>query len=515
MTRLPPLLDQGRRKGLALVAALTLLQGLAAGAAALATRTLFQALHLGQPLPVDMLAALTASGMAIAAARIAARTLGERIGQGYAHQIRTRLFAAAAAMPARAVARRRNGYMSLRFVGDMTAFRNWVGLGLPRLMAALILVPAALAVMWLLHPAFLWVAAPATAGVLVAGLIGGLRLVPLTRRLRTRRARIAADMAERMPLAPHLDRLGRRKTEIAQLARRTDAMIEAALRHRLLAEGLKALPDVAAGAAAAGLMLVGHRLQVPPGTVAGGLAAMGLLALPLRELGGIWNHHAAFRAAAAKAEATLSRGRRDLYAADRSLPAGPVGVVFDGLRLPSGAVLDATIPAATQTDLPLAEIDAEAIGDLLLGLDHPRQGRVLLSGVDLRHLSRGSLRRGVLRIGPMPEILQGSLRRALSLGCGDRPDDERLGKLARTEGLEPLILRLGGLSGTVLEGGRNLTQGERTAISLVRMRLLRPRLVIADPNLDPVTLARAASLLARRHGTLIRPIGEKHRSRAA
>ncbi|WP_265502480.1 P-loop NTPase family protein [Paracoccus beibuensis] len=44
---------------------------------------------------------------------------------------RSRLFATAAAMPASAAARRRAGYVSLRFVGDMMAFRNWMGWACP------------------------------------------------------------------------------------------------------------------------------------------------------------------------------------------------------------------------------------------------------------------------------------------------------------------------------------------------------------------------------------------------
>ncbi len=106
-------------------------------------------------------------------------------------------------------------------------------------------MPVTLAVLWLMEPAFLWIAAPTAAVVLATGLAGGRRLVPLTRRLRARRARIAADMAERMPFAPQLDRLGRRRTEIAQLDRRTNAMIGAALRHRLLPRRLRRCPTSA------------------------------------------------------------------------------------------------------------------------------------------------------------------------------------------------------------------------------------------------------------------------------
>ncbi|NCO86334.1 MAG: ABC transporter ATP-binding protein [Rhodobacterales bacterium] len=502
---LPPLLDRGRGRGLALVAALTLVQGGAAGAAAFATRGLFEAMHGRVALPVGALAILAGAGALIAVTRVAARYLGERIGQDYARQIRAALFDHAARMPARAVAERRAGYMSLRFVGDMTAFRNWLGLGLPRLVAGALLIPATLAVLWLLDPVFAWAVLPVFALTLLGISLGGLRLVPLQRQLRMRRARIAAEMAERMPMAPHLDRLGRRGTELAQLDKRTDAMVKAALRHRLAAETLKALPDLAAGVAAALVILAGHRAGLSAGSIAAALAALGLLLSPLRDLGGVWNHRAAFRAASAKAEAALSRAQRNLYRAGKSLPKGAVDVVFENVALPSGATLSCHAARGATTDLVVGERDSEAVIDMLLGLDTPTAGRILLSGVDLHDLSRGSLRRGVLRIGASPEILQGSLRRVLLMGCTERPEDAVLEKMARDHGLGPVLGRLGGLGGTVREGGRNLSRSERIAISLVRLHLLRPRLILLDPDCDAGVRSSVANQLKHRAATVITP----------
>lgn len=504
MSLLPPLLDRRRGRGLAMVAALTLVQGVAAGAAAFATRHLFEAMHGGAALPVADLAALAGAGALIAATRVASRQMGERIGQDYARQIRTALFDHAARMPARAVAARRAGYMSLRFVGDMTAFRNWLGLGLPRLIAATVLIPAMLAVLWLLDPVFALVVVPIFALCLALIAWGGLRLVPLQRRLRARRARIAAEMAERMPMAPHLDRLGRRGKELGLLDKRTDAMVRAALQHRLGAESLKALPDLAAGIAAALVILAGYRAGLGTGNIAAALAALGLLLAPLRDLGGVWNHRAAFRAARIKAEAALSRSQRDVYRGGKSLPKGAVEVVFRDVALPSGSRLSFRAESGAVTELGISELDAGSAIDMLLGLDAPLTGTILLSGIDLRDLSRGTLRRDVQRAGTMPEILQGSLRRALMMGCDVRPDDDALTRLAQDAGLGPLLDRLGGLNGTVLEGGKNLAQAERLAISLIHIKLSRPRLVLLGPDVDHDQARQLLAALSGKRRTLIR-----------
>lgn len=500
---LPSLIDRKRGRGLAAVAGLMLLQGAAAGAAAFATRALFDAMHDGGDLPTVGLAILIAAGAMIAATRIAARAVGERIGQDYAHQVRAALFEHAARMPARAVAERRAGYTALRFVGDMTAFRNWIGLSVPRLIAGAILIPTMLVILFLLNPVFAVVVLPVFVVTLGGSFLGGLRLVDLHRRLRRYRARIAADMAERMPLAPQLDRLGRRGKELALLEKRTDAMIRAALRHRVTAEMLRSLPDLAGGLAAALMILAGHRQGLSPASLAAALATLGLLLAPLRDLGGVWNHHAAYRAAALKVELALSRQTRDLYRAGHGLGKGPVDVTFEDVALPTGERLDLRIKGGAQVCLPVGELDGYAITDILLGLDSPSSGRVLLSGVDVRNLSRGSLRRGVLRVGSDPEILHGSLRRVLVMGSTDRTDDAALEAIAHSVGLGPLMDRLGGLGGTVREGGTNLTRTERVSICVARLYLVRPRLILLDQDCDEMSRGRIAQYLQTRSATVI------------
>jgi ABC-type transport system involved in cytochrome bd biosynthesis fused ATPase/permease subunit len=144
-------------------------------------------MHAGGALPPAALAVLVAAGAVIAATRIAAQQLGERIGEDHARAIWCALFEHAAAIPAGAAAKRRAGYMSLHFVGDMTAFRNWLALGVPRLIGACVLVPAMLAVLRRLDPVLAVALYPVLAMTLLLIAWGGLRLVPLPGRLRARR----------------------------------------------------------------------------------------------------------------------------------------------------------------------------------------------------------------------------------------------------------------------------------------------------------------------------------------
>lgn len=503
----PHLMENGRQRGLAVVSLLTLVQGAAAGAAAFATRGLFDAVHTGAALPLSLLVALVASGFVIAGARVLSCLTGERLGQDYALAVRLTLLEQASAMPASAVAKRRSGYMSLRFVGDMTAFRNWLGKGLPRLIAALIMIPASCAVLWWLEPRFALVVAPLFAVTLALLAVAGPRLEPLHQRLRTQRAQIAADMAERMPLAPELDRMGRRPTEMRRLRKQTKRMIRAALHRLLWAETLKALPDIVAGFAVCAVIITGAQTGAGAGTIAGALAAIGLVLAPLRDLASVWNFRAAYLTARKKAAAVLARDPRGVGQGDCRLPKGPVRLAAHDFPVASGEALSFDIPAGRSQTLTCDPSDADTLFSALCGLEKVLPGQITLSGICLSSLSRGSLRRGVQRVTSRPVILKGSLRRNLALGLSDRPADDTLEQAARRAGLGGLMARGAGLESTLHEGGRGLSAAERSALALARILLGKPKLVLLGDciwHLDDDARATLAAHIERTKATVLR-----------
>jgi ABC-type transport system involved in cytochrome bd biosynthesis fused ATPase/permease subunit len=119
-------------------------------------------------------------------------------------------------------------------------------------------------------------------------------------------------------------------------------------------------------------------------------------------------------------------------------------------------------------------------------------------------------------VSSSPELLQGSLRRALLMGCDTRPEDATLEHLARDVGLGPLLDRLGGLDGTVLEGGKNLTHTERLALGIVRIKLLPPKLLLLGLEVDDGLRMRLRGHLPKRGATILRLGGaERYTSSAA
>lgn len=482
MNSVPGLLDSGRKRQLAVVFALVCAEGFAAGAAALATRGLFNSLYSNAALPTGLMVLLAVSGLVIALCRVFARTTGERMGQVYGLEIRKALFSQATFMSVSDVSSRRAGYMSLRFVGDLTAFRNWLGLGLPRLMAAGVLIPVALFVLGWMYLPFLWIVAPLYIGALLVIGIGGVRLPEYQRRVRSRRAAIAADMAERMPIAPDLGHLGRRSSELRRIVRRTERMVLASVNRVHYSEWLKSVPDVISGVAALGVIWIGNSHDVNTGTIAGGLSALVIALKPMRDLAGVWNHWSAFKTAHLKLVDVMRRPTRRAGPGGKRLREGqPLSVRCKELNLNPLSNLSNLIRPGSRVLIKGGNGTGKSrLLRALSGLEKPESGNIRLDGKDIQQLSQGSLRRSVWRISDDVTILGATFRKNLTMGLDARPTDSEIEDVLTDVGFSRKLAVKGGLDGRVAEGGRDLSAGERVKIVLARAMLAQPGLVLID-----------------------------------
>ena len=128
---------------------------------------------------------------------------------------------------------------------------------------------------------------------------------------------------------------------------------------------------------------------------------------------------------------------------------------------------------------------------LLCRLYEPQQGRILLDGVDIRDLSISTLRE---RLGVVLQdtfLFSGSVADNLMLDR-KRPRAE-LERLTQELGLTPLMERLPqGLDTPLRERGGNLSSGERQLLSVARVALRDPAVLVMDEAtafMDPSTEA--------------------------
>ncbi len=480
MSRRPEILDGERQRAVAMLVALSFGQAGAMVATAFATRDVFIHLRSGNEAPpLAALVVLAAGGLALAVCRALEGRVGEKAGQSYAAAIRRTLFQHISRMPLSAIARRRSGALALRYVGDLAAFKGWIARGIARLISSAVTIPAALLVLFLLEPwLFLAALGPLAAVLIGIGLLGG-PLGAAHADLRSRRARLAAAMAERLPQGIQLRRSGRMRTELKALKGWSDEVAVAGVRRETLAATVRALPDAAAGVAAAlclgTCMWLG--LGVPDAVAA--LTALAMIIWPLRQLADVSDRRRAFLVASAKLDRMLEAPRIETTRKAELVKSAPA-ILLESAQMPNGSLLDLRLengelrrlsgpPGSGKTVLLRA----------LAGFETPFPAKTF----SLFGCSPGASSAGrVLYLGSRAAGLAGSLRREVTLGLGRTPDDAEIETALETAGLSALLERIGGLKGKVLEGRRNLTATEQSRVLLVRGLLARPDIALIDAD---------------------------------
>lgn len=526
-----PLLLYGKRRWLwmRLIA-----NGIGQTGAAIATVLLMRLtfdhlVHASRPLTPTLLgwigAGFGGATLVMAGLRVCERLDAERLGQDYVHAVRLRLFDRLRTLSPRVLQQRSHGGILLRFVGDLSALRQWVSRGLPRLIVAGCTTCGALGTLVWMNG---WLAFTALVGLL-PGLWLSLRLgASLRSRIlatRRQRARLANNIHEKLLHLAVVQVYGQFARERRRLARQSRRLQAAILAQTRISAVLRMLPQESTALASAAVLLAGayevmaHRTT--PGIVVAAMILVRLLRPALRDLGRVHEFWRGAQVARTKITAFLQLAtdvHEKRHAPD--IQPGPGRLEYLDVTLAPGLQ---GVTAVAEAGTVVALVGANGTGKstllaLTARLFDPQSGTIRLDGQKLSRYNLASVRRAVGMVSADLPLLRGSVARNLRYRWPDAPP-EAMAQVYNLCQLEALMAELPqGERTRLTEGGGNLSLGQRQRLALARALLGNPAVLLldeAEANLDAQASAVLDRILATYTGTILMVTHQPHRLAAA
>lgn len=473
------LVANGAAQAAALVVSARLIQQAVDGYVVAGTTPTWSLLQLALAL---LLVSLTA-----AALRMLERVDAERLGQDYADKLRRRMYRQLLRMNPRAIGRRRQGDVLLRFVGDLGALRRWLSLGLARLTVSGVLIGLTFAALAMINLALAGIVVAVLGAGLLLTLLLGPALESAIRHARRRRSRMAAHVAETAGAVLTVQAGGQSRRERRRLHKQSRAVRAAEVQRAWLLGALRGIADASVRLATL-LALIAGAWEVmagraTAGTVVAAMSVVAFLAPPVRELSRVYDFWQSARVSREKIGAFLNAGPV-IAGPRRKLNLPPGGGRLELRRVAVDGALQKLSRCAEVGQLICIDGPNGAGKSTLLALAarllDPDSGRVLLDGCPLRRVPLAELRREVGLLSPDLPLLKGTVESNVRYRWPDAPAAE-VDRVCAQCGVDRAVRELPGQrSATVTEGGRNLSVGQRQSIALARAVLGTPRLLLLD-----------------------------------
>jgi len=445
--------------------------------------------------------------------RLVEQVDAERLGQDYVHRVRMALYDQMSKLAPRSLSRRRSGGVMLRFVGDLSALRRWVSLGLARIVVALIVSGLALGFLAYLEARL----AAGSLLILCLGLAGNLLLGPRMHRTiresRRLRGRLAGNINEKIQAFNVLLAFNQIRRERNKFQRQSLQLREAMIDRRRAAGFMRAITE-GSSAASMGLVLSFGALEVfrgmtSAGNVVAAMAVVGFLSNAFRDLGRVHEYRQSARVSEQKIlEFLRCRTMRGRSARLPDLVVTEGQLCFEGIGL-EGCLTDITATAPGGARIAITGPNGAGKSTLLqiaARLIDPTSGRVLVDGQDLLKCNLASVRSAIGIVSPDFPLLRGSIRYNL-LYRFPRAEEAEIRRVRELCNLDELMETLpGGERYRLEEAGQNLSLGQRHRLALARAILGNPALLIVDEidaNLDPQSGEALDRVLNEFPGTIL------------
>jgi len=329
----------------------------------------------------------------------------------------------------------------------------------------------------------------------------GKRSRPAFLALRDRVADTMTSLQEGLTGVRVVQSFAQEQEQYAAYRARSREQVSAWRRISLVNIGFFPMIAFAQALALAAVLVVGGYLErhgrVSVGTVVA--FALYLISLfdPVARLGDWYSEFQSGRAALAKISSLLAEPATVIGGAS-SLP-GTGELRAEAVTFAYGdsapAVVDVSLTVTPGEHLALVGATGagkSTLAKLLVRAYDPQQGAVSLGGTDLRDATLDALRSRIVFVPQEGHLFSGSIADNVRLGRPDATDDEvrealqSIGALTRVEALPD------GLATDVRSRGVRLSSGERQLVSIARVALVDPTVIVLDEatsSLDPQTEA--------------------------
>jgi ATP-binding cassette subfamily B protein len=441
---------------------------------------------------VLLVGAIVAVGTAKAALMIGRRLISGRQALGVEYDMRDDLYAQLVRLSFGFYDRHQTGQLMSRATIDLQAVRFFLGYGLIFFAQHIVTIVAVSVVLFFIDWRLALIAVTVTPLIVAIAYRYSHVSHPVLRDVQQKLADVAT-VAEESIVGVHVVKaFAQEPAREERFRRASDTVFAQSLRanrqRALYVPLLTFLPLVAQGAVllAAGRMVVHGSLSLGDFFRFNLLLAM--LVMPLRMLG-MWIGQA--QRATASGERIFEILDEPEEIADRadaeSLPPGPGAVRFE--RVTFGYEPGRPVLEEIELDLPagrtVALIGHTGSGKTTLASLVPRfydatEGRVLVDGVDVRRVSRRSLRREIGVISQDPFLFSASVRENIAFGLPGAPI-EAVEAAARAAQAHEFVAELPkGYETVIGERGITLSGGQRQRIAIARALLIDPRILILD-----------------------------------